>query len=246
MRDQLQKIFNFSKEIYTDYDTELPNNAVFKEMQDVFHYEFDSTFIKNLEKFKTSNLKAAIDQIKEHLNHKNKDASYASNDSLINELSEYFNLFQRLATTFDQFIESINGHKGFNEKEARQYSILINFTNNKHNINFYEQINKLINNSFKVIKSIKELHSNTIDFNILLNTARYLQEFIQKNYLSTVYQRQASTTAAMLIKNEQLFFRAMNFALPDFILEVKIQFFQFLFLLIINNFSIFRSLKTIK
>jgi hypothetical protein len=218
LRDQLQKIFSFCKEIYTDYDLELPNSTIFKESHNVFHYEFDSTYVKNLEKFLNSNLKAAIEQLKMHLDYKNEEPTNASNACLINELNEYYNLFQRLASNFNHFIESINGESGFNENESKEYSILINYTNNKHNLNFYEQINQLINNSFKIIKTIQE--NNVIDLNILLNSSRYLQEFIQKNYLSTVYQRQASTTAAMLIKNEQLFFKAMDFALPDFILEV--------------------------
>ena len=209
----------------------MPNNAIFKESHNVFHYEFDSTFIKNLEKFLNSNLKTAIGQVKMHLDYKIEDPNYTTNTSLINELTDYYNFFQKLSVKFSHFIESINGESGFNENESQEYSILINYTNNKHNLNFYEQINQLINNSFKIIRTIKE--NSIIDFNILLNSSRYLQEFIQKNYLSTVYQRQASTTAAMLIKNEQLFFKAMDFALPDFILEVKKSF---------NLFSILKLL----
>ena len=196
-----------------------------KENHDVFQYDFDLGFVKNFQKFIASNLQPALDQLKIHLDNYNKNSASEdknSEEGLINELTDYRDLFQKLATKFNRFISCVNGEHALSEMEAHDYEILINYVNNKHKFNFYELINQLINNSFKIIGAINEPTTpKTVDFNILLNIRRYLQKFIQTNFLSTVYQRQVNTTAAMLIKNEQLFFKAMDFALPDFILEVR-------------------------
>jgi hypothetical protein len=199
------------------------NSVVDKENHNVFHYEFDVTFVKNLQKFLSSNLQTAIKELNLHLNnHSENDEDKKTDTNLINQLKDYLKLFQNLSNKFNNFMHAITGEHILSEQEVDFYNLLINYVNNKHKFNFYELINQLINNSFKILKILTEIPSRKIiDLNILFNTKKYLQEFIQQNYLLNIYERQPSTTAAMMIKNEHTFFKAMEFALPDFILEVN-------------------------
>lgn len=232
LKSQFNLIFGYCKEINADEETETLNLSSIERDQNIINLEFDVNFIKNLQKFTASNLKETIDQLKTYLNSKplneNQDKKI-----YIYELNDYLKLFENLHYSFNQLLQSINGDTVFNNHVYQLHRLITSYTNDKYKLNFCELINQLINNSLKIIALIDKSNAVTertgsvnqqmsyIDLNVLFNVKRYLQLFIQTKYLSSVYDRQPNTTAAMMIKNEQIFFKAVDFALPDFILEVN-------------------------